>query len=88
MSPAEPVPHPGSGAALPEGLAPIAGGSPEADASAGVAGDSEPPAARTVYPEVVAVAVVFAAACIVFGIIPSPLFHLASHAGAALTGVF
>jgi NADH-quinone oxidoreductase subunit N len=88
MSPAEPVPHPGTGAALPEGLAPIAGGSPEADGSAGVPGDSEPPAARTVYPEVVAVAVVFAAACIVFGIIPSPLFHLASHAGAALTGVF
>jgi hypothetical protein len=37
---------------------------------------------------VVAVAVVFAAACIVFGIVPSPLFHLASHAGAALSGVF
>ncbi len=88
MSPAEPAPRPGRGATLPEGLAPIAGGSPEADASAGGAGDTEVPSARPVYPEVVAVAVVFAAACIVFGIVPSPLFHLASHAGAALTGVF
>ena len=43
---------------------------------------------RPVYTEVVAVALVFAAACIVFGIVPSPLFHLASHAGAALTVVF
>jgi NADH-quinone oxidoreductase subunit N len=38
--------------------------------------------------EVVAVAVVFAVACVVFGIIPQPLFHLASHAGSALSGMF
>ena len=63
-------------------LAPIAGGSPEADewdvggpASAG---------ARLRYPEVAFVAVVFAAATIFFGIFPSPLFHLATHAANAL----
>jgi NADH-quinone oxidoreductase subunit N len=56
------------------GLAPIAGGSPEAD--------------KLPYTEVVLVAVVFATLCIVFGILPSAFFHLASHAGAALTGIF
>jgi len=55
-------------------VAPIAGGSPEAD--------------KLPYPEVVTVAVVFAAAAIFFGVIPGPLFHFASHAGAALTGLF
>jgi NADH-quinone oxidoreductase subunit N len=56
------------------GVAPIAGGSQEAD--------------KLPYPEVVLVAAVFAAATIVFGVIPGPLFHLASHAGAALSGLF
>jgi len=56
--------------AVPGGLAPIAGGSPEAD--------------QLPHTEVVFVAVLFATLCVVFGILPSPLFHLASHAGAAL----
>jgi NADH-quinone oxidoreductase subunit N len=60
--------------AAPGGYAPIAGGSPEAD--------------KLPYPEIVLVAVVFAAAAIFFGVIPGPLFHFASHAGAALTGLF
>jgi len=55
------------------GLAPIAGGAPEADGLP--------------YPEIVAVAVVFAAACVVFGIVPTPLFHLVAHAGTALAGL-
>ena len=63
-----------SRAAAPGGLAPVAGGSPEAD--------------KLPYPEVVAVAAVFAVATVFFGIIPGPLFHFASHAGAALTGLF
>jgi NADH-quinone oxidoreductase subunit N len=60
---------PGGGA----GLAPIAGGSPEAD-----------PPAQTVDPfarrQILFVAVVFSAAVIFFGIFPQPLFSLASHA--------
>ncbi|HWE58364.1 MAG TPA: hypothetical protein VG228_01615, partial [Solirubrobacteraceae bacterium] len=66
----------GSRAAAPVAgaIAPIAGGSPEAD--------------KLPYPETVAVASLFAAATIFFGVIPGPLFHLASHAGAALTGLF
>jgi len=63
-------------AAGPGGLAPIAGGSPEADALAA----SRPFA----FPEVTAVAIVFGAACIGFGIFPQPLFDLAAHAGRAL----
>jgi hypothetical protein len=39
-------------------------------------------------PEVALVACVFAAAAVFFGIIPSPLFHLAAHAGRALSGLF
>jgi len=90
--------------ALPGGLAPIAGGSPEADelaegggapgsGSGGGAGSGagagEHSAARLVpHLEVVFVAAVFAAACVVFGIIPQPLFHLAAHAGTTLTGLF
>jgi NADH-quinone oxidoreductase subunit N len=57
-------------------LAPIAGGSPEAEA-----------AARP-RPEVLFVAVGFAAAVIAFGIFPSPLFDFAAHAGHALAGLF
>jgi NADH-quinone oxidoreductase subunit N len=78
-------------------LAPIAGGSPEADIELGGLGplvngaakvdaqgasDSEAPT------EIVLVAVVFAAASIVFGVIPQPLFALAAHAGASLAGIF
>jgi hypothetical protein len=36
---------------------------------------------------VTVVAVVFAAATIVFGIIPSPLFHAAADIGHSLTGI-
>jgi NADH-quinone oxidoreductase subunit N len=57
------------------GLAPIAGGSPEAD--------DDPPSpafALFAHREVTAVAIVFAAAIIFFGIFPSPLFNLAAHA--------
>jgi NADH-quinone oxidoreductase subunit N len=78
------------------GLAPIAGGSPEADASPALSGAADGGARRTgpgpagsaPFGEVTFVAVVFAAACIVFGVFPSPLFNLAAHAGRALTGLF
>jgi NADH-quinone oxidoreductase subunit N len=63
------------------GLAPIAGGSQEADALAETS-----PSSR--HPEVVLVGVVFAVAAVVFGIIPSPLFHFAAHAGHAIAGLF
>ena len=77
-------------------LAPIAGGSPELD-------DPHPPLERpsrpgdggvstgahaAPSPEVAFVGVVFAVACVLFGVMPSPMFHLASHAGAALAGLF
>ncbi len=77
---------------LPGGaLAPIAGGSAEAAADPGARGgasgwpqsDQSAPA-----PEAVFVATLFAAASIFFGIFPSPLFHLAAHAGHALGGIF
>jgi NADH-quinone oxidoreductase subunit N len=55
-------------------VAPIAGGSQEAD--------------KLPYPEIAVVAGLFAAATIFFGIIPGPLFHFAAHAGAALSGLF
>jgi NADH-quinone oxidoreductase subunit N len=76
---------------------PVSGGSPEADIEDGLVGPDGSPAptgasaagtgaARVVAnPELVFVAVVFAAACVFFGIFPSVLFHLASHAGAALS---
>ena len=68
-------PATGSGpAAGPGGLAPVAGGSPEAD--------------KLPYPEVVALAALFGALTVFFGVIPGPLFDLASHAGAAITGIF
>ncbi|MGI8412873.1 MAG: NADH-quinone oxidoreductase subunit N [Solirubrobacteraceae bacterium] len=62
-------------------LAPIAGGSPEADGALS--------AARAVpHPEIAFVALLFAAASIFFGIFPSPLFQLAAHAGHAIGGIF
>jgi NADH-quinone oxidoreductase subunit N len=54
----------------------LAGGSPEADAQ------TRPQL------EVVLVAIAFAAATIFFGIVPQPLFDLANHAAASLTGLF
>jgi NADH-quinone oxidoreductase subunit N len=70
-------------------FAPIAGGSPEADTETPALDPHRHDAGRgRPHVEVVFVAVAFAAACVVFGVIPSPVFHLASHAGAALTGIF
>jgi NADH-quinone oxidoreductase subunit N len=75
-------------------VAPIAGGSQEADPMPVRGGDfapaPEPPAEpiRTLQFEVAYVALAFAAAVIFFGIIPSPLFHFAAHAGRALAGLF
>ena len=72
----------------PGGLAPIAGGSPEADelgpAGAGLPDGAAPASRQFAFPEVTLVAVVFGAACVVFGIFPQPLFDLAAHAGRAL----
>jgi NADH-quinone oxidoreductase subunit N len=56
-------------------VAPIAGGSQEADR-------------RDSYPEILCVALVFSAAVVFFGIFPSPLFNFAAHAGTALAGLF
>ncbi len=67
------------------GLPPIAGGSPEADeevvvpASVGAGG---------LDPGVAFVGVLAAAAAIFFGIVPSPLFDFAAHAGHALGSLF
>jgi NADH-quinone oxidoreductase subunit N len=70
-------------AARPGGLPAIAGGSPEADVEAWPAADQAVPDA-----EVAFVAFLFAGASVLFGIIPSPLFHLTAHAGHALGGLF
>jgi NADH-quinone oxidoreductase subunit N len=75
----------GPGAGGPGKLAPIAGGSLEADEWEQGPG---PAGAALAYPELLIVAVGFAAATIFFGIFPSPLFHLASHAANALVGLF
>ncbi len=58
----------------PSGRRSMAGGSPEARRT-------PRPQCRS---EVAFVAVVFGAASIFFGIIPTPLFHLAEHAGRSL----
>jgi NADH-quinone oxidoreductase subunit N len=62
-----------AGAGAGSGLAPIAGGSPEADAPAETV---DPFAIRAI----MLVAVLFSAAVIFFGVFPQPLFDLASHA--------
>jgi NADH-quinone oxidoreductase subunit N len=83
-------------------LAPIAGGSPEADddpslapgggAYGGGPGGSGAGGSITsmaaMHPEIAFVAIVFAAASIFFGIVPGPLFDLVNHAGNALSGIF
>ena len=71
-------------APAPSGLPALAGGSQEADAL--LAGDGD--AAERPQPEVVLVAWLAAAATVVLGIVPQPLFNLAAHAGHALTGIF
>lgn len=45
------------------------------------------PPPETPQPEVALVALLFAAASVFFGIFPSPLFHLAAHAGNAIAGL-
>jgi NADH-quinone oxidoreductase subunit N len=74
----------------------IAGGSAEADGDAIAPARAAAPASRdgAVEPrpryggiEVAAVAVIFGAATLFFGIIPSPLLNLANHAGRALIGL-
>jgi len=90
------APGPGLAAAAvagigPGGLAPIAGGSSEADAeppaatpgASAIAGSGGPGR----FTEITAVAVVSAAACVGFGVFPSPLFNLAAHAGRTLIGL-
>jgi NADH-quinone oxidoreductase subunit N len=57
-------------------LAPIAGGSPEADAALSPGFG------------VMLVAVFFSVATVVFGIVPQPLFDFVAHAGHALSGLF
>jgi NADH-quinone oxidoreductase subunit N len=83
-----PAPAPGIQSALMGGgrLAPIAGGSPEADEEGGfvAAPRNSSLAAAGPAPEVTAVAVLFAAATLLFGIFPSVLFDFAAHAGRAL----
>ena len=90
MRPATTSPGPGYTAVsgLPA-LAPIAGGSPQADA-VGPDGSATtaPPSLSSRFPEVTLVAVVSGAACVVFGVFPSPLFDLAAHAGRAISGIF
>jgi hypothetical protein len=68
------------------GLAPIAGGSPEADEAGALVARprASSVAAAGAVPEVTAVAVLFAAATVVFGVFPSVLFDFAAHAGRAL----
>jgi NADH-quinone oxidoreductase subunit N len=70
------------------GLAPIAGGSPEADEEGGFVAAPRTSgvglAAVGAAPEITAVAVLFAAASVFFGVFPSVLFDFAAHAGRAL----
>jgi NADH-quinone oxidoreductase subunit N len=85
-----PAPSPGIRSTLVGrgGLAPIAGGSPEADEGNGgaFAAPAQSGAVRAAgaAPEATAVAVLFAAASIVFGVVPQVLFDFAAHAGRAL----
>jgi NADH-quinone oxidoreductase subunit N len=80
-------PAPRASVGTPGRLAPIAGGSPEADAlGLPVAPDASATEKRepSGQLELVFVAGVFAAASVFFGIFPSPLFNLAAYAGRAL----
>jgi NADH-quinone oxidoreductase subunit N len=64
----------------------MAGGSIEADAE-DAARAEQPLGTRLAQPEVIAVALVCAAATIFFGIYPSPLFDVARDAGSALVNL-
>ncbi|MBV9425406.1 MAG: NADH-quinone oxidoreductase subunit N [Solirubrobacterales bacterium] len=80
---------------------PISGGAPEGDPESSFgngapgSGPGSAPATpspiatlRFAHPGVVLVSLVFAGATVFFGIFPSPLFDLASHAGHAISGIF
>ncbi len=81
---------------VPEGsLPPIAGGSQEHAENAELVAPHAPHRAHARQSAwlptdamITFVAIMFAAATIFFGIVPQPLFHLASHAGAAIPGLF
>jgi NADH-quinone oxidoreductase subunit N len=70
------APTPGAALAA-TGRPAMAGGSAEAET-----------AVTRVQPETWAVALIFGAATLFFGIVPSPLFNLAVHAGESLSGLF
>jgi len=74
------------------GLPVIAGGSQEADALLETSSRASDAAIGIApvrpQPELIAVAWLAAAATIVLGIVPQPLFELAADAGRALTGIF
>jgi NADH-quinone oxidoreductase subunit N len=92
MSGTEPEPVPAQAAAVAAGAGgpaarpAIAGGSPEADAAD--AGGWPAPDSAVANAEVAIVAVLFGAAGVVFGIIPSPLLRLVAHAGRSIAGIF
>ena len=84
-----------TGGGGPGALAPIAGGSPEADgladgglADGGLAEGRLSAGRAAPLGEITFVAVLFATASVVFGIFPSPLFTFVAHAGQAFTGLF
>ena len=73
----------------PESRPLVTGGTPRPAIAGGAAEPGADAAARALaQPEVVAVAVVCAAATIFFGVYPEPLLDLAHDAGAALKGLF
>jgi NADH-quinone oxidoreductase subunit N len=84
----------GLGAGSGSGLGAGSGSGLDADAGAGAGSPPSDavvwprPAESAPHPEVVLVAVLFAAASIFFGIFPTPLFQLAAHAGQAISGIF
>jgi NADH-quinone oxidoreductase subunit N len=70
------------------GAVPAASASPAPGEREGAAPPASAPTRGPMAPELVFVGALFAAAAIFFGIVPEPLFRLAAHAGAALSGLF
>jgi hypothetical protein len=71
-----------------------AGSEPSGEPWSGTSGGTDqapaaawPSAGRIRTPEAAFVGIVFAAAAIFFGIVPSPLFHFAAHAAQSLLGL-
>jgi NADH-quinone oxidoreductase subunit N len=81
------APAPVAATAAEGSLPPIAGGSQESATPPQEPTQSDVPGPAAWVP-IAAVAVLFAAATIFFGIVPQPLFHLANHAGQAISGLF